>query len=138
MWRDLSHLPQIFPHVEQVTPIDDRRSHWKAQGPFGASFEWDSEITLDLPNQELRWQSLPGAQVGNRGIVRFERAPADRGTALRVQLIYDPPGGKWGAVLARLLGDDPHAQLKIDLKRLKQRLETGEVPTTQGQPSGGR
>src|SRR5581483_5610714 len=91
LWRDVSRLPEIFAHVEQVTTVDDRRSHWKARAPFGALVEWDSEITLDLPNQELRWQSLPGAQVPNRGIVRFERAPGDRGTALRVQMIYDPP-----------------------------------------------
>jgi uncharacterized membrane protein len=138
LWRDFSQLPRLFSHLQEVRVIDERRSHWKAKGPAGFSFEWDSETTLDLPNQELRWQSLPGAEVPNRGIVRFERAPGDRGTALRVQMIYDPPAGKVGGIVARLFGDDPQAQLERDLRRLKQRLETGEIATTEGQSSGRR
>lgn len=138
LWRDFSALPKLFSHLEEVRVLDERRSHWKARGPMGASLEWDAEITLDLPNQELRWQSLPGADVPNRGIVRFERAPADRGTALRVQMIYDPPAGKLGAVVARIFGEEPQAQLREDLRRLKQRLETGEIATTEGQTSGRR
>lgn len=138
MWRDLSRLPEIFRHLEDVRVLDERRSHWKAKGPFGKTMEWDSEITLDVPNQEIHWQSARDAEFPNRGIVRFERAPAERGTALRVQMIYDPPAGKLGAALASVLGDDPQTRIKEDLRRLKQRIETGEVPTTEGQPSGPR
>ena len=136
LWRDLAGLPSIFGHLQEVRVIDEKRSHWKAKGPLGSTYEWDSEITLDQPDREIRWQSHPDAALPNRGIVRFEPLPGDRGTAVRVQMIYDPPGGKWGAAFARVFGDDPKMQIANDLRRLKQRLETGVIPTTEGQPSG--
>ncbi|MDQ6618784.1 MAG: SRPBCC family protein [Pseudomonadota bacterium] len=138
IWRDFSQLPKIFRQLEEVRVLDERRSHWRFVGPLGRSFEWESEITLDLPNQEIRWQSVPGADIANRGIVRFEQAPGNRGTVLRVQMIYDPPAGKLGAAIAALTGDEPHQQLKEELRRWKQRLETGEIATTEGQTSGRR
>jgi uncharacterized membrane protein len=128
----------VFDHLEEVRVIDERRSHWKAKGPMGSSYEWDADITLELPDREIRWQSAPHAELPNRGIVRFEPLPGDRGTAVRVQMIYDPPGGKWGAAVARVFGDDPQLQIANDLRRLKQRLETGVVPTTEGQSAGRR
>lgn len=138
LWRDLSSLPRIFDHLQEVRVVDERRSHWKAKGPLGAAYEWDSEITLDERDREIRWQSDRKSELPNRGIVRFEALPGERGTAVRVQMIYDPPGGKWGAVLARLFGDDPQLQIANDLRRLKQRLETGVISTTEGQPVGRR
>jgi uncharacterized membrane protein len=49
---------------------------------------------------------------------------------------YNPPGGKVGAAVAWMLGHDPAATVLEDLRRFKQLLETGEVPTTKGQPRG--
>jgi uncharacterized membrane protein len=49
---------------------------------------------------------------------------------------YSPPGGKIGAAVARLLGRDAATEIREDLRRFKQLLETGEVPTTHGQPRG--
>ena len=40
------------------------------------------------------------------------------------------------AELAKILGDDPGRQLKEDLWRFKQLMETGHVPTTEGQSCG--
>jgi hypothetical protein len=42
-----------------------------------------------------------------------------------------------GAVIAKLFGEEPELQLKDDLGRMKQILETGEIATTEGQPRGG-
>jgi uncharacterized membrane protein len=63
-------------------------------------------------------------------------APGDRGTEVHVRLDYKPPGGKAGAMVAKLFGDEPGQQVGDDLRRLKQMLEAGEVATTAGQPSG--
>jgi uncharacterized membrane protein len=51
-------------------------------------------------------------------------------------LRYDPPGGVFGAAVARVFGEDPELQVQEDLRRLKQILETGETPTVEGQPTG--
>ena len=63
----------------------------------------------------------------NEGVVRFVPAPGGRGTEIHVDLRYDPPPGKLGALVAKLFGDEPGQQVDGDLRRLKQVLEVGEV-----------
>jgi uncharacterized membrane protein len=46
---------------------------------------------------------------------------------VRVHLQYNPPGGKVGAAVARLFGEEPTLQVREDLRRFKQILETGRV-----------
>lgn len=126
-WRNFENLPRFMSHLEQVRVIDDVRSHWVAVGPAGTRFEWDSEVTEDRPNHLLRWRSAPNADIENYGTVSFTRAPGDRGTEIHVRLIYHPPMGAVGTAAARLFGKEPGQQIKGDLARLKQVLETGEV-----------
>ena len=59
-----------------------------------------------------------------------------RGCVVRVSLTYAPPGGKLAAVVAKLFGEEPGQQVQDDLRRLKQQMEAGEVPTVDGQPRG--
>jgi uncharacterized membrane protein len=137
-WRNFENLPQFMAHLEDVTVQDNRRSHWVAKGPAGTQFEWDAEITEDQPNQLIGWRSLPDAQVQNQGTVRFQPAPGNRGTVVRVTMQYDPPAGPLGAGIAKLFGEEPKQQVDSDLRRLKQILEAGEIATIEGQPSGTR
>jgi uncharacterized membrane protein len=64
--------------------------------------------------------------------VRFSPAPGARGTEVRVQLQYTPPGGAFGRGLAWLFGEEPDIQVKDDLRRFKQLMETGEIPISDG------
>jgi uncharacterized membrane protein len=137
-WRDLERLPTFMQHLESVKVIDDRRSHWRAKGPAGSKVEWDAEITEDQPGQLLGWRSIKGADVENSGTVRFTPAPGGGGTVVQVQMQYRPPAGRMGAMVAKLFGEEPSQQVKMDLRRFKQLIETGEIPTTKGQPSGKR
>jgi uncharacterized membrane protein len=137
-WRNLENLPRFMQHLESVEAIDDRRSHWIAKAPAGTTVEWDSEITEDRPNQMLAWRTLEGSDIPNSGTVRFEPAPPGRGTVIRVTLQYDPPAGKLGAAIAKLFGEEPQQQVAGDLRRFKQLLEIGEIPTTVGQSAGKR
>jgi uncharacterized membrane protein len=135
-WRRLENLPRFMDHLESVTELDEKRSHWVAKGPAGKHVEWDAEIINEIPNELIGWRSLEGAEVDNAGSVQFNRAPGGRGTELRVELRYDPPGGPVGALFARLFGEEPNQQIGDDLRNLKAILEAGERPTTEGQPSG--
>jgi uncharacterized membrane protein len=126
-WRDFQNLPRFMEHLESVRVIDDRRSRWTARAPAGSSVEWEAEITEDRPNERISWRSSANAEVPNHGTVRFAPAPGDLGTEIHVELRYDPPGGKLGALVAKLFGEEPGQQVKGDLRRLKQVLETGEV-----------
>jgi uncharacterized membrane protein len=137
-WRSFENFPRFMKHLESVQTLDSKRSHWKAKAPAGTSIEWDSEIVGDSAGHFLAWRSIEGADIDNAGIVRFERAPGNRGTIVRLQMRYNPPGGKAGALVAKLFGEEPAIQVDGDLRRFKQLMETGEVTTTEGQSSGPR
>ena len=135
-WRNFENLPRIMDHVESVQTTGDRRSHWVAKAPGGMTVAWDAEITDERENEMIAWRSLPNADVDNAGTVRFQPAPGGRGTEVHVSLEYNPPGGILGAGVAKIWGEEPAQQVEDDLRRFKQLMETGEIPTTEGQPSG--
>jgi len=126
-WRDFTNLPRFMRHLESVTVTSDRRSHWKAKAPAGASVEWDAELTQDQPNELIAWRSLEGSDVYNAGTVRFQPAPGGRGTEVRVDIEYDPPFGKLGSKVAMLWREEPGQQIQDDLRHFKQVMETGEI-----------
>lgn len=136
-WRDPSNLPRVMPYLVRVERLDDLRSHWVARGPAGQTVEWDAMIINEVPGELIGWQSLPGADVASAGSVKF-RPLARGGTEVVVRLQYAPPGGRLGASVAWLLGTSPAHQVREALRQLKQVMETGEVPTVEGQPSGAR
>ncbi|MFB3903461.1 MAG: SRPBCC family protein [Acidobacteriota bacterium] len=133
-WRDLQNLPRFMKNLESVRTLGGDRSHWIASGPGGSRIEWDAEITQDQPNEKIAWRSLEGADVDNWGSVRFW--PTPRGTEVHVEIRYSPPGGRLGFLASWLTGKEPGQQVQEDLRRLKRVMETGEIPTTAGQPSG--
>lgn len=135
-WRRFENLPRFMNHLESVTTTGEGRSHWVAKAPAGTTVEWDAEVYNEKEGELIAWRSLDGADVDNAGSVRFEPASGGRGTTVRVTLRYDPPGGALGAGVARLFGENPEQQIEEDLRRFKQVMETGEISTTTGQPSG--
>jgi len=137
-WKNLENLPLFMEHLESVSEVNDRVSHWVAKAPAGTSVEWDAEIVDDQPDRSIGWRTLPDSQVTHEGMVSFEPASGGRGTIVRVEMLYVPPAGKVGVWIARMFGEEPALQVADDLRRLKQLLETGEVATTLGQPSGKR
>src|SRR5688500_15471077 len=115
-------------HLESVEILGAKRSRWRAKAPAGMTVEWEAETLQDRENEWIAWRSLPGSQIETSGPVRFERAPGARGTEVRVQLAYQPPAGALGRGIAWLFGEEPEPQVKDDLHRFKQLLETGEIP----------
>lgn len=134
-WRDFQNFPRFMRHLKQVEVLEGNRSRWIAHAPVGSSVEWEAEMTQDVPNQRIAWRTING-DVNHSGAVRFEPAPGGRGTEVRVELNYRPPLGALGSAVAWLLGEEPEFQIQEDLRKFKQIVETGEVPTTEGQPTG--
>ncbi|MDP9105133.1 MAG: SRPBCC family protein [Candidatus Eremiobacteraeota bacterium] len=125
-WRDFGHLPSIMSHLERVEVIDDLRSRWSAKGPAGFSAGWEAEIIDDTPGRRIAWRSV-GGSIPNAGSVNFRDAPGDRGTELRVEMEWAPPGGALGKSFAHLFGDDPGLIVETDLRRFKATMEAGYV-----------
>ena len=135
-WRNQANLGRFISAVESVTPLDERRSRWVMRGPLQSKLEWTSEITADEPGSHIGWRTVNGSDVEHAGVVRFHPATGGRGTVVRVVMHYRPPVGS--GPFARLLRKYPQFEVREDLRRFKQLLETGEVATTRGQPSGRR
>jgi uncharacterized membrane protein len=135
-WRDFQNLPRFMKNLESVEVATNKRSHWIAKGPAGKKIQWDAEIVKDKPGEYITWRSLESADVDNFGSVRFHPAPGGRGTIVSVEMQYCPPGGGFGATVAKLFGRAPEQEVEEDLRRFKQMMETGEIITTVGQPAG--
>jgi uncharacterized membrane protein len=135
-WRNVENLPRVMSYLEDVSKSSDRRSHWVAKGPAGQRVEWDAEITDARENELVAWRSLEGSEVPNEGSVRFSRSPDGSGTIIDVALTYHPPGGKAGAAVAKLFGREPAQEIRRDLERFKQRVESGNLILASGSPGG--
>jgi uncharacterized membrane protein len=133
-WRKLDNLPQFMDHLESVSSLGGRRSHWVASAPFKA--EWDAEVIDECQNELICWRALPGSMVDTAGAVRFRPAPDGFGTQVHVSLQYTPPGGPLGLAAAGLLKGVTAQQVGEDLRRFKEVLEKGETPSVPGQSFG--
>ena len=132
-WHNFENLPRFMHYLESVRVLDDKRSRWTTKGPAGMNVSWEAEIINDEPNRLIAWRSLEGSTVDNAGSIRFVPT-VDRGTEVHVVIDYIPPAGRLGAGVAWLFGRGASSQVREDLRRFKALMETGEAPTTDGQP----
>jgi uncharacterized membrane protein len=139
IWRNFENLPRFMTHLNRVD-VDEStggtRSHWVAKAPLGREVEWDSEVTEERENEYIAWKSLQGSSVESTGAVEFRDDPSGRGTIVSVAMEYHPPAGSMGAAVAKLFGEEPSTQIREDLRHFKQYMETGEIASVEGQPSG--
>lgn len=126
-WRDFERLPTFMMHLESVQEIGDGRSIWVAKAPAGRMVTWEAEIVDERADELIAWRSTENADVFNEGSVRFAPAPGGRGTEVRVDLRYEPPGGVLGSKLAMFWREEPGQQVQDDLRRFKQMIELGEI-----------
>ncbi|HEX7821741.1 MAG TPA: SRPBCC family protein [Sphingobium sp.] len=127
-WRDFSNLPSFMDNVERIDTLSPTRTHWVVKGPAGKTVEWDATITEERDGEYIAWVSGDGADVPNSGSIEFRDA-GDRGTIVTATIVYDPPAGVIGKVIAKLFQREPAIQARRDLRRFKQLMETGEVAT---------
>jgi uncharacterized membrane protein len=123
-YRKLEQLPRFMDYLVSVEQHANRRSTWTARLPVGGTVSWEAEILEDRPGEVLSWRSIEGSPVQTRGRVTFTRAPGRDATEVRVELHLGILGRGPSATLARLFAKP---QVKGDLRRFKQVIETGEV-----------
>lgn len=136
--RDPEQLDRIVGPFADVASAgageDDERHRWRVEAPFGRTLEWEMLLADAESDERLRWRS-EDAPIPNEYTLSFEPAPADRGTQVAARVQYDPPGGALGNAAMDRLGFAPEALLGTALRRLKSLAETGEIPTTEANPS---
>ncbi|MBN8808671.1 MAG: SRPBCC family protein [Sphingomonas sp.] len=127
-WRDFANLATFMENVERVDVLDDARSHWVVKAPGGKTVEWDAVVTEEAKDSFIAWASSEGADVPNSGRIDFRDA-GDRGTVVTATILYDPPAGAIGKLIAKVFQREPAIQARRDLRRFKQLMETGEIAT---------
>jgi uncharacterized membrane protein len=134
-WRDFRNLAGFMENVDSITLDDNLRSRWVVKAPAGRTVEWTSVVTEDVPNERIAWASEEGADI------KFTDGPPGRGTQVTATIVYDPPAGDLGKLIAKLFGKEPKVQARRDLRRFKQLMETGEISTSKAEtgaaPRGG-
>lgn len=135
-WRRIEDLPRHLRHVERVVLLGGDRSRWTGVAPGGRRLEWEAEVVEETPGRRLVWTSLPGSEVRHQGEV--EVLPSGDGAAI-LHVAIDVEGGRGlaGKAAAHLDGLTRRT-LREDLGRFKSLMEAGEVPRTDGQPTGER
>jgi uncharacterized membrane protein len=128
-WRDFTNLATFMENVERIDTLDDRRSHWVVKAPAGRTVEWDAAVTEEAKDSFIAWASEEGADVPNSGRIDFRDAGA-RGTVVAATILYDPPAGTVGKLIAKVFQREPAIQARRDLRRFKQLMETGEIATS--------
>ena len=126
-WRDFSNLATFMENIASIEVIDRTRSHWVVKAPAGQTVEWDAIVTDDREGEAISWRS-ENADVTNGGTVEFRDA-GERGTVVSATIHYDPPAGIIGKVIAKMFQRDPAIEMRRDLRRFKQLMETGEIAT---------
>jgi uncharacterized membrane protein len=93
-------------------------------------------ITVLGPPDEVerRWREL--SPVSAEAATTFKDAPGDRGTEIHVEIQEKAPAGKLGEAVQKLVGTDPIAKTKDELRHFKQIFETGEIVRSPGYPEG--
>jgi hypothetical protein len=76
---------------------------------------------------QVQWENKPDSKATGTLIFNFKAAPMNRGTILAAEAVFDN---------FKIKDDEPSLLMNIFLKRMKSLLETGEIATTKGQPSG--
>jgi hypothetical protein len=93
--------------------------------------QMDIEVLEDRLGQDIAWQCYENGDVKRSGLFSF--GSSSKGTVVRLFLDADDSKGKF---LGNIFGIDAETFVLTTLRRLKAYMETGEIPTTEGQPTG--
>ena len=87
-WTKFWEFPQFMEGVKEVTRLDAKRFHWKAE-IAGQEKEWETEITEQAADQRLVWTSRGSIIKGC--VVTFHALSSARSNIM-LQVEYDPQG----------------------------------------------
>ena len=136
VWRDMQNWPHFMQNLESIEILSaaQARCHWQTKETL--EFEFIIEIFVDEPGRVIAWKTLPEQKIQLAGSIRF--SANHQGCEVRVQLVYDLPGGKITDFIAKIISESPAQILHRDLRCLKALIETGEIASIEEQPKGSK
>jgi uncharacterized membrane protein len=140
-WREPGNVALIHDWVEQVTPGDGGRERWRMKGPGGMRTTVEMERTEDENLERVAWDAV-GPDADAREPLRIRVDMRDRASRRETEVVLTvrlpAASGPLGNLLQHVMGTVAEQHLSHALARARQLLETGEMATTHGQPSGRR
>lgn len=121
-WRDVENHPRFMSRVSRVELLADGRTRYEMTVP-GGRVTWESEIVKDYPGELISWKTVGDSDVAHAGSVHFRDTTDHLGTLVTLVMDYEPPGGRAGYALSKLLGVAPEQMIRADLRRLKALVE---------------
>ena len=113
--------------------------HWTMQDPgTGKQFEFDSEEQEVIPGKRHTSRIISGPFKGTEEIFTLEPHPAGRGTIATLITDFRLPGGWFSTAVSSIISRKPEQIVIENLRHLKELLESGQIPTVEGQPAGRR
>ena len=115
-WTQFEEFPHFMEGVQEVRQEGKKRLFWKAK-IAGRVKEWEAEITNQVPDQRIAWESIDGSP--NSGTITFDELGDDL-TRVNATIVYEPEG------LLEKTGDAlgfPSARIEGDLKRFRDFIE---------------
>lgn len=135
--RDFSNFPKFMKEIAEIKVSSPTLSHWRVKLEYLPDAEWEVKIVEDRARELISWSSLKDSIVAQSGVVYLKPSPkAHFGTEVTYSIEYAIPGGKAVELITKLVGEDPDTLVIRTLRALRAYLETGEVPTIEGQSSG--
>ena len=125
-WTQFEEFPKFMDSVQSVQQLDDTHVQWVAE-IRGETREWTTEITEQQPDKTVAWKTIDG-EVKNDGVVSFEQIA---GGQTRVNVEMDVEGESTAENVAGDLLGVVKGQVRGDLERFKQLIETGEIAVSE-------
>jgi uncharacterized membrane protein len=135
-WRHIENTPLYTAHVDSAIPTGEKTSHWTGKDQSGQSVEWNVELLQDIPDRLIAWHAQGKPTTANEGKITFTPASDDRGTVATLELDFATFGGPFVSLLGSTLGKVQEYETLETLRRFKELMEAGEVPSIKGQPTG--
>lgn len=103
LWSDFENLPKFMEPVKAVERTGGNVTHWKVDGPFGTTIEWDAETTRLEKNKRIAWNSLDG-DIKTSGQVTFTELPQNE-TQVTVTVKYLPGDALAHPIFEQIFGN---------------------------------
>jgi uncharacterized membrane protein len=135
MLGDFSRYPRFMRNLLRVEKTGRNTHRWTIREK-GQETSWETEKLPSETESQIAWRTRGEDVLQQVSAFTVEPAVGGRGTTVSYKVAFVTGVGKLLGTAEKLQGEDPDTQAAIDLRRLKALLETGEIPTVEGQPSG--
>jgi uncharacterized membrane protein len=127
-YRDFKNLPSFLGDVVAVEQIGPTTYRWTIQGPLSIRANWTIKVTDERTNELIRYETVTSPGLKTYWEIYF--APGSEAGETEVREVMKAPFGRLGRAALALIGKFPAEEVRANLHRLKQVMETGKVTDT--------